>query len=256
MVDRPRRIYITAQHVPEIGGIVHINQEDAHHLLHVLRLGEGGLIEVSFGRTGGIFLALLLNKNPDALEAKITGALPAQTATSPVHTLLFALCKGEKNDFVVEKATELGTRTIAFFQAGRSVVKLENKQERRLARFEKIALEAAKQSLQSAPPDILLFGSLAEALGRLYQESPGAQGRLICSLSLQAKRLSCFATALTLPLHILVGPEGDFTEQEYALAEQRYSFLPLRLSDSILRSETAALVALAQAEAIWGNTHS
>jgi RsmE family RNA methyltransferase len=91
---------------------------------------------------------------------------------------------------------------------------------------------------------------LQDALQHIEGSTQEKQGRYVCSLRPGAKPLREYPRPKA-SIQLLVGPEGDFTEKEHALA-QEFSFLPLRLTSSILRSETAALVAIAQAEALWG----
>jgi len=166
-------------------------------------------------------------------------------------TLAQALLKSKKMDLVVQKSTELGVASLIPVQAARSVVRLKEEQKR-VARWKRIASEAAKQSRRSSipiifPPQLYLsflghFDAakkliLSERAGRLLREilvgsSPGTgQGDMPRVI-------------------ILVGPEGGWTPEEESQARSR-GFEPVSLGKQVLRSETAALAALSLIAHFW-----
>jgi 16S rRNA (uracil1498-N3)-methyltransferase len=154
-------------------------------------------------------------------------------------------------DFVVEKATELGVQKIAPFISRFSVPKLDNdKIAARTARWQKIALSAAKQCGRTRVPEILplcRFDALAEAhsaqtVKLLFWEDEQRQSlRQFYEEHSQAKSLM-----------VAIGPEGGFDDHEAELAKSR-GFEPVHMGRRILRAETAALAALTLVQFLWGD---
>jgi 16S rRNA (uracil1498-N3)-methyltransferase len=167
-----------------------------------------------------------------------------------VHSLVFALCKGDHNDEVCRKATEFGVHNVIFWQSARSVVRLAGKDRAaKLERWTKIAESACAQSGQPRAPKITLCLSEAELFSALASVKLPGDRLLCCSLSSGAAQLR----SLDRPengVHLLVGPEGDLTpEEEQALA--KFGFEPVTLGRSRLRAETAAVAAIAAVECLW-----
>ena len=171
---------------------------------------------------------------------------------SPLRvTLAQALGKGEKMDWVVEKATELGAAAIAPFLSSRTVPMLDRAgSEKRQARWRKIALSAAKQSGRTKVPEILAimdFPELVRAAWPCALKLLCWEGESQINLA-QVRRETPRADSLLL----LIGPEGGLSADEVAEAA-RYGFQSIGLGKRILRTETAALVALSLAQFLWGD---
>jgi len=174
---------------------------------------------------------------------------------SPLRiTLVSGLTKGEKPDFIVQKATELGVRAIVFYHAERSVpAPSEKRAERRLARLRRIALEAVKQCERSFVPHVYLETDLAEALDSVpdedkkifFYEGFGASTGKALAMDGRGAGTPAGVTLLT-------GPEGGFTGEERALALER-GFTPCTLGPRILRAETAAITAVALVQHALGD---
>jgi 16S rRNA (uracil1498-N3)-methyltransferase len=152
-----------------------------------------------------------------------------------------AILKGERMEWVIQKATELGVQSIIPVQSRRSIVRLKpDRVEAQTARWQRIALEAAQQSEQWQVPTIASPCSLSSAKGGLSEHA--------LTLILVERRdgidtlgsiaLPCSPTASIL---VLVGPEGGWTEEEIAAAQEA-GCLPITLGRNILRAETAATV--------------
>jgi 16S rRNA (uracil1498-N3)-methyltransferase len=159
--------------------------------------------------------------------------------------------KGEKGDFVVEKATELGVQTIVPFSSTFAVPKLDRKKIlMRMERWQKIALSAVKQCGRTRVPEILpvcdfqifIRGQTAGALKLLFWEHERQQSLL--QVQRENPRVDAVIAA--------VGPEGGFAAEEAALA-CAHNFLPVHLGRRILRAETAAVAALGLVQFLWGD---
>jgi 16S rRNA (uracil1498-N3)-methyltransferase len=144
---------------------------------------------------------------------------------------------------VADWATELGVASITFFQSERSIVRLRDEKERatRKERFLKIARAAAQQSKRSTVPEIVLVKSLADGLS--FVPSEGI--KLTCSLAPDAIPLQ---TAISgspsrSSVHLVVGPEGDFSPTEESLLENS-GFIRASLGGTVLRAELAVVAAI------------
>lgn len=225
--------------------VIPLSKEDSHYLLTVLRLPFGTEIEVVSAETGEVASGVLYSDHGKP-SVKLTGLIAQNQQYPDDITLLVALCKGPKNDLIVDWATELGCSNILFWQSGRSVLRLKNvtEAERKRERYQKIAQSAAQQSKQRLIPQVSVSLSLEMALKELSRQSEST--RLICSLEQSSPPIKtvlekpCPST----PVILAVGPEGDFTPDEYEALTNEGGFIPVSLGDSTLRSELAIITAM------------
>jgi 16S rRNA (uracil1498-N3)-methyltransferase len=195
-----------------------LTPEDEHHLGRVLRLRPGDPLTLSDGR--GAWRPARFGSPP-----QVDGEVVEVATPSPPITIAFALVKGERPEWIVQKLTELGVDVIRPFVAGRSVVRwTEEKMERSTTRWRHVAREASMQSRRCRIPDVqppCRFTDVAALDGAALAERDGAP------------------LDLAHPT-VLVGPEGGWSDEERALA------LPeVRLGPQVLRAETAAIAAAA-----------
>ena len=258
-VKRGPRLFVDAL-CPQGTDILHqqieLSQENTHYLRDVLRLKDGDHLELGDPDSGAIFSAVILSTT-SAVTVLIKEALPDTQLLQRPIVLLFALCKGQKNELVCDWATELGCSSIIFWQAERSVVRLKDERElsAKAARLTKIAQAAAQQSKQSRPPQIHVVRSLsaAAALNAAAEISVAAQTlqsnsvglKLYCSLSPDAAPIHALLSTLnnSVATAIVIGPEGDLSPDEETLLKSS-GWLPVSLGKSTLRSELAALTAI------------
>lgn len=225
---------------------VPLSPSDSHHLRDVLRLGKGASLVVVDRDTGGQFHATITTVG-DPILVTVGSPLPrAPRGVIYPSVMLFALCKGKKNEFVVEKCTELGLETIILWQAERSIVRLDSEADRikRQDKFQRIAEEASKQSGRDTVPGVIVASSLENAL---TTEALKGCTKFVCSLSPDARLLRDVVPVIP-PVAIVIGPEGDLTSREERLLQDS-QFLPISLGDLRLRSETAAVAAVAMVQA-------
>jgi 16S rRNA (uracil1498-N3)-methyltransferase len=209
------------------------------HLRQSLRLQPGEQLTVTDDR-GMRYRAEIAEVTSGALVGRIIDTIPAPLKASRSIVLGQSLLKGEKMDWVIQKATELGVDRIATILAAHSVVRPRTDRiEHQRARWQRIALEAAQQSERWSVPPIDEPATVLQ----LLSTSKTASSKIFL-----AERSDGVSLA-SLPLHdagdlwLLIGPEGGWGEVE--LREMRKEgFLAVTLGPRILRAETAAITAL------------
>lgn len=220
------------------------------HISRVLRLGPGDSLILCDGR-GKEYSAVIRTADSRSVTVEITGINDLSTSrATPVITLIQGLPKGDKFDLIVQKATELGVADIIAFHASRSIVRISPAQAgQRVARWHKIATEAARQSERTDIPNIILAENLEDAL-RMGNRSVN----LMLWEREKDRRLHEVLDGSPPPAGVgmLVGPEGGFTEDEVSIAGGN-GFMPVSLGQRILRTETAGLAMMAILQYQWGD---
>lgn len=223
---------------------------ELEHLRRVLRLTVGDAV-ILFDDGGFEHEAVIRSLNTDRGELEIGRSYQAGRESPLALTLALGLTKGEKMDFVVEKATELGVQRIQPFTSSFTVPKLDDKKIiTRTERWQKIALSAAKQSGRTQVPEILPLCDFAQMVA-----GAGAQDlKLLFWEKETARTLRQIHEAHTGANSILVavGAEGGLSDGEAQLALAR-GFDTVHLGQRILRAETAAVAVLALTQFLWGD---
>ncbi|MCE5194118.1 MAG: 16S rRNA (uracil(1498)-N(3))-methyltransferase [Nitrospiraceae bacterium] len=221
---------------------VSISGEKARYLISVLRCRVGDEIQI-FDGEGGLY-----NAKISALENKrVIADLPEKLSysnESPLNLILVqGILKGEKMDWVIQKTTELGVKGIIPAITERSQLRYT----RKLARWKKIAEEAAKQCGRTFIPVIHEYMEFNDIFkkqmnGLIFYEDGG----ISLSNALQNKNIR------DEPFYVFIGPEGGFAKQEIKLAEDR-GIITVSLGKRILKAETAAISALTLVQFIIGD---
>ena len=243
------QFFLDSQQTATVGKQCTLSSEDSHHICSVLRLETGSFIQVIDPNNNKAFLAELSTTSKKSAEIKIKKEIELKFLKSPVSSLLIASLKGKNTSLVCEKAVELGVTNLIIFEAERSVKKLDPKDNKTLDRFNKIAKSAAKQSNKTFLPKIFLYESLQKAILKVDTLAKDTDKRLCCSLKQEDIKLSDIDS--TIQVHLIIGPEGDFTEVEYNNLSQS-GWEHISLGPFVLRSETAAIAGLAMLSAILG----
>ena len=222
--------------------VVRLSPEDSHHLSDVLRVVAGGRLVVSDGQ-GAEALAEVVAMEDGVMSARILERRQ-QAGAGVMLTLVQAVPKAQKMDWIIQKATEIGVWDIRPVMTDRGVVKLEDERaDKRTGRWQRIATEAAKQCRTAWIPKVYPVRPLAEVLG---QGLP-VEILLIGSLEDTAVPLrDCLAglrKRRPQSVGLLIGPEGDFSPRELDLARQAGA-LSVSYGTRVLRVETAALYGL------------
>ena len=221
--------------------------DEARHLREVLRLKPGDEVHVFDGR-GREFRCSVLKAMRETSELQIQAEIePAKPESQLQLNLCVALLKGEKFDLVVQKATELGVQKVTPLITRYADIHLRDESDaaKRVARWQRIAIEAAKQSGRAVVPEISLpvaFASLtdkegADGLVLMFSERDGAGFE-----SLPA----------TQTMKVLVGSEGGWADEEIQTARAR-DFLVITLGGRVLRAETAAITVTALLQHRFGD---
>jgi 16S rRNA (uracil1498-N3)-methyltransferase len=218
----------------------------AYHVARVLRLREGAPLMI-FDGAGSEFRAEIVRVVADVVTVLLGEQIP-QAGESPLRvTLIQGISRSERMDWTLQKATELGVHAIAPVLTARSVVRLDPKQaEKKRTHWHGIVIGACEQCGRSRLPSVAAPITLRDYLSNVRKEglrlvlSPVAPGSLAGLASLPSK------------VELLIGPEGGLEDDELIAAEKA-GFVLVRLGPRVLRTETAAVVALSVLQALWGD---
>jgi 16S rRNA (uracil1498-N3)-methyltransferase len=238
------RVYVDAD--LEAGRDLTVTGSAGNHIARVLRLRMGESLRLFNGR-GGDYAGRIERVHRDGVVVSVGEHRPLEHE-SPCHlTLAQGISRGERMDWVIQKATELGVSRIVPLFTDRSVVHLDATQAaRKLQHWRAIAIAACEQSGRNRLPEITSPVALAAIVENTHETgnaillSPGAALRVV--------DLPGGATRAT----VLVGPEGGLAESEQALA-LRAGFTPVRIGPRVLRTETAAVCALTLLQQKFGD---
>ena len=218
----------------------------ANHVARVLRLREGATL-VAFDGNGSEYRCEILAVTGDRVHVRV-GAKTAGLPESPLRiTLVQAISRSERMDWTLQKATELGVRTIIPVFSSRSVVRLDDKQAaKKLRHWQGIVAGACEQSGRSVVPEV----RAPVELGAYLVSAPREGQRLVLSPTGPASLAGL--TSIGTRAELLIGPEGGLDDAELERAANA-GFTPVRLGPRVLRPETAGIVALTVLQALWGD---
>ncbi len=219
--------------------IASVSGRELHHMRDLVRLDAGERVILIDPAGGGEFAGRIQSVTRERATIAIDSRLVAR-ARVPI-ILAMALIRGPRMDFIVEKAVELGAAEIWPIVAARS--RMASVGAERAARWSRLAAAAAKQSLAPAVPQVAMPRPIAE----LMTSQPADTTKLICVPG-APPMIRTLDAEHPRRLILLCGPEGGFDQTELDSA-QRAGFIAVGLGGSRLRSETAALAALAIAAA-------
>lgn len=222
------------------GSEVEIRSGDARHIVNVLRLKAGDWLVLSDG-SGTSFRAHITEARAGLVRAAVDETVAMRHAPSSV-TLAHAIIKHDRTEFVIQKAVELGIANIVPFVSERTIPRLASVDDRRLKRWQRIALEAAKQSGLPFKPTVHLpasFETLCISFSSydtvvLFWEGERTQALSELASSIKPGARVC----------VVVGPEGGFTSAEVEAARAAGA-QTVSLGPQILRVETACVIAAA-----------
>ncbi len=213
-------------------GIISFPEEESKHIVKVLRMKEGDGFCVTDGN-GSLYDAELIDAHPKRAMANLSNQRDGYDIRDFKVSIAIAPTKlNERTEWFLEKATEIGIDEVKLFASYHS--------ERRVAnvdRFKKIVVSAMKQSVKSKMPlveDMVSFDKLVK------QNYDGQ--KFIAWIDDDVKEQLCDLYKKGENALVLIGPEGDFSKEEVALAKEN-GFVPVSLGEARLRTETAAVVA-------------
>lgn len=227
------------------GGVSLLPEDTAHHAVHVLRLRPGDEVILFNGRggeyAGRIAAVERLRVAVDVLEHR-----RVERESPLAVTLVQGVSAGEKMDFTVQKATELGVAALQPVIAARSVGRLAGERaELKRVHWRRVAVAACEQCGRNRVPEVLPVLALAQFCGAAASEGARLLLSPLAQLGLRSAKLDG-------KVALAAGPEAGFTAEEEAMLAAA-GFLPVRLGPRVLRTETAALAALAVLNALAGD---
>jgi 16S rRNA (uracil1498-N3)-methyltransferase len=239
------RFYNTAQLV--IGSTVALSDNAAAHATRVLRLQVGDTIKLFNGDGFDYVCELISIKKNDVIA--MVNSNEAIHHESPLNiTLLQGISSGDKMDYTIQKATELGVTSIQPISTERSVVKLSaERAERRLEHWQNVVISACEQCGRAKIPKVFAPKTLAHWLATNAQENTT---RILLN-PVGAKRLAELPKS-SQDIQLLIGAEGGLTTTEIKTAIDQ-GFQSIILGPRILRTETAALTSIAAMQTLWGD---
>ena len=211
-----------------------LSEQEARHARNVLRLSEGDEVTL-FDGSGREYSAVVTRADRQGISVHVVREDISDREPKTWVFLLIGALKGDKTELVVQKATELGVMRIGVFSSRYCSAYMN---ENKLERLRRVAREAAKQCLRASVPRVEYYETLEDAL----RAGSECVTRLFACEFITETESDIIDTGAT--VCAVVGSEGGFSEEEYALA-QRLGYCGVSLGKRILRAETAAVALLA-----------
>jgi len=228
------------------GSVIELDQSASHHLVTVLRAKVNDVVTLFNGR-GGEYRGVIAKINKKQVVVQLNEFVDRE-AESPLELYLAqGISRGEKMDYTIQKAVELGVKKIIPLFTERCNVKLdEERRTKRHQHWQSIIISACEQSGRNRIPELLFPTSLENSLNAVQADwrfvlSPMASSQLKESSVKKDQRVI-----------LLIGPEGGLSDAEINLACQQ-GYLPLNLGPRILRTETAAVAAITALQCCFGD---
>ncbi len=217
-----------------------VNSLESNHIMNSLRYKIGDQIIVS-NEDDLEYTTKIIDYTKGNLKLKIEEAKPLQKNKREI-TLVQGLCKGDKMDFIIQKATEMGIRKIIPVETMRTIVKLDDKKSmKKIERWQKIADEAAKQSNAPLIPEVSKVNTLRDIEQNIEKNTKYI---LLWEEEKELKLSEVLKKTTEEKIVLIVGPEGGFDEREVNTLKEKGVYV-VTLGEKILRTETAALAASA-----------
>ena len=242
-----RRFYAPPSAFDAKRASVTLATDEARHLREVLRLKVGDDVSV-FNGTGQEFKCRIAESRRDTAELEVLSEISPAKPESPLRlTLAVALLKGEKFDLVVQKVTELGVVSIVPIATKHADIRLRDASDaaKRVARWQRIALEASKQSGRAVVPEVKSPIDFETLIQTAAQSSEGREseghGLMFSEREGESLHDACRNIGpAPLELTALIGSEGGWADEEISLAREA-GWKVITLSGRTLRAETAAI---------------
>ncbi|MFK8028889.1 MAG: 16S rRNA (uracil(1498)-N(3))-methyltransferase [Gammaproteobacteria bacterium] len=225
-----------------------LDGQRAHYLGHVLRIRVDDTV-VLFDGSGPEFTANVTSVSRKKVELTVGSAHTTNTDSPLKVVLIQSLLRGERMDFCVQKATELGVTTIAPVFTERTVFKIpKERAEKRRQHWQAIAVSACEQSGRTVIPDVLPPQNLMAAVTAAAPDSPV----LVLDPWADACPLPSVSPAPKERVAVCIGPEGGYSDHELE-SLRTAGAISVTCGPRVLRSETAGIVAVAACQMLWGD---
>lgn len=227
------------------GGTTALDENAAQHVGRVLRMQPGQELRL-FNGDGHDYPATITSASKKQVDVQV-GAPVANDTESPLDIVLGqTLSKGDRMDYAVQKAVEMGVTRIVPLTTERCDVKLKgDREDKRLRHWQSVAISAAEQCGRAHVPEILPVMTLAQ----WFEHTGDCDLRLVLHHRTE-QSLDSMNTPTRVAL--MIGPEGGLSPEEIAAAENS-GFLPVALGPRVLRTETAPIAAMALCQWLWGD---
>jgi 16S rRNA (uracil1498-N3)-methyltransferase len=212
-------------------GIHHLDREESHHAIRVLRMDKGRTLELTDGK-GAFYVATIVRADPKKCEFEIIEKKEIAKREFQIHIAIAPTKNADRVEWFIEKATEIGIEQISFLLCKNSERKSIN-----FERLEKVAVSAMKQSQQAWLPRLSEMTVFKEIL------TTSADQKFIAHVDATNPKQLHFISKPKKSYLVLIGPEGDFSKEELELAEKN-DFEKVSLGPNRLRTETAGLAAV------------
>jgi 16S rRNA (uracil1498-N3)-methyltransferase len=227
------------------GASAELDDNAAQHVGRVLRMQTGQEL-LLFNGDGNDYPATITESGKKRVEVQVGS--PMENATdSPLEIILGqTLSKGDRMDYAVQKAVEMGVTRIVPLTTERCEVKLKgDREDKRLRHWQSVAISAAEQCGRARVPEILPVMALSDWL----EHTRDCDLRLVLHHRTQQ---SLDTLAKPARIALMIGPEGGLSQEEITTAENA-GFLPVALGPRVLRTETAPVAAMALCQWLWGD---
>ncbi len=230
-------------------GTAYLAPAEAEHALRVLRLKPGDEVALLDGLK--IYRAVIADVGNGQVRCQVTEELPSPETNLRI-TLYQGLPKADKLEWIVQKCTEAGVAGIFPVSFSRSVAQVSKKDApKKLERWQRIAMEAAKQAGRAAVPAVgpplTLDQALAAIKGHELAVAPWEEAGSFGPLAVHEKYSHVRDVA------VVIGPEGGIDPKEMALLQKEAGAVPMTMGRRIFRTETAGLAAAVALFALWGD---
>lgn len=230
----------------QVGRDTTLDEASSHHLGRVLRMKVGDSV-ILFDGTGGEYRGVIRGAERGALRVRVEAFEPVERESILEVGLVQAISAGERMEFTLQKAVELGVAWIRPIITRRSKVRLDaERAEKRVAHWQRVVHAACEQSGRNRVPVVL---PVLEFTAWLAEPAASAH-RLVLQPNAE-QRLSAIGP-LQGSVELLAGCESGLDDEEIELV-LRYGFHSVRLGPRVLRTETAGIAALAALQALWGD---
>ena len=211
-----------------------LSNDDSYHITKVMRKDIGDKIEIVCDSK--VYVSEIIELKP-VVKAKMIEEVLTDSELFCQVTIVQSLVKEQKMDYILQKTTELGVSEIIPYEASRSLIKIDHKQDKKIDRWQKIMKEASEQSKRTHIPKICSSINLSNLVKLSDYDM-----KFLCTVNETSQNLKKLLSKDLIDAKILfvIGPEGGFTpEEEQTLMDN--DFIPVSLGSSVLRTETASV---------------
>jgi 16S rRNA (uracil1498-N3)-methyltransferase len=243
LIMRKTRVYVDTKII--LGEVITLEDSAAHHLIHVLKVRVGYTIQ-AFDGTGGYYQSKVVSRNKRSISLCPEEYVNEENESTLDLTLVQGISRGQKMDYTIQKAVELGVKTVVPLLSEFSNVKLDpERTHKRMGHWQQIIVNACEQCGRNILPILLNPMTLDD-----WIQVDNNQIKIVLhpGTSQSFSSINSNTTAISL----ICGSEGGLSDSEVEVCDKS-GYQRVSLGPRILRTETAAIVALAICQSTWGD---